>query len=287
MILTCEQCHTRYLVPQDAIGRHGRMVRCTACAHQWFQEPDEEAAPLPPEEPVEAPPVDMAVDAPAEEPIPEGVMPDPDDVALPALPEDVMTDGAGDKSYPRTMGALGAAAVFLLIGGAMYALHQPLVRLWPPASYLYELGGLKAPLPGEGLIFDKLTATVTLAADGGRLLTIEGSIVNLKDHEIEIPPVQTTLLLEGGRTFDSWQQEPPEPVAAPGADIPFKATYPEIPNDVREVTVSFREAARAVIPVEKEAEGAHDDADASQKEPASDSEGEETHKPHDAHGAEH
>ena len=51
MILTCPSCGTQYVVKDDAIPPEGRQVRCAACKHSWYQDPEiatetEEAAPL-------------------------------------------------------------------------------------------------------------------------------------------------------------------------------------------------------------------------------------------------
>lgn len=39
MILTCPSCATRYYADDSSIGAAGRSVRCAACAHTWFVEP--------------------------------------------------------------------------------------------------------------------------------------------------------------------------------------------------------------------------------------------------------
>ena len=39
MILTCPSCATRYYADDGSIGANGRSVRCAACTHTWFIEP--------------------------------------------------------------------------------------------------------------------------------------------------------------------------------------------------------------------------------------------------------
>jgi len=49
MIISCTKCHTRYVVAPQAIGKNGRMVKCSKCAHKWFEEPPEEDLEIVPE----------------------------------------------------------------------------------------------------------------------------------------------------------------------------------------------------------------------------------------------
>lgn len=39
MIVTCENCQTKFNVPDDKIGAGGRKVRCSSCKHIWVAQP--------------------------------------------------------------------------------------------------------------------------------------------------------------------------------------------------------------------------------------------------------
>ena len=87
MQIACPACHTRYAVPETAIGAHGRTVRCAKCRHSWYQPGTEDeagtaesvaAADAPPaatagaEPEREAAQPDREPAAPAREPVGEG-----------------------------------------------------------------------------------------------------------------------------------------------------------------------------------------------------------------------
>ncbi|MCH8346918.1 MAG: zinc-ribbon domain-containing protein [Proteobacteria bacterium] len=50
MIINCTECGTRYIVAPQAIGKDGRLVKCSKCAHTWFEEPPEEDLEIVPEQ---------------------------------------------------------------------------------------------------------------------------------------------------------------------------------------------------------------------------------------------
>ena len=39
MILTCSSCGKKFVVPDDAITKSGRMVQCGSCGNKWKQFP--------------------------------------------------------------------------------------------------------------------------------------------------------------------------------------------------------------------------------------------------------
>jgi predicted Zn finger-like uncharacterized protein len=99
MIISCPACSTRYAVPDTAIGREGRTVRCAKCKHSWFQEP-------PPLDLVDrAPPVeDRAQDASATKREP-GTGATPASSPVPSAPAPTQpvepVSGAGDNAPRR------------------------------------------------------------------------------------------------------------------------------------------------------------------------------------------
>ena len=39
MILSCNSCEKKFVVPDNAIGTNGRLVQCSSCGNQWRQFP--------------------------------------------------------------------------------------------------------------------------------------------------------------------------------------------------------------------------------------------------------
>ncbi len=42
MILTCNSCEKKFVVPDNAIGKNGRLVQCSSCGNKWKQFPIKE-----------------------------------------------------------------------------------------------------------------------------------------------------------------------------------------------------------------------------------------------------
>jgi predicted Zn finger-like uncharacterized protein len=40
MYIACPKCNTKFVVTSEQVGKHGRKVKCSKCAHIWHQTPD-------------------------------------------------------------------------------------------------------------------------------------------------------------------------------------------------------------------------------------------------------
>lgn len=59
MIISCPECKTRYVVSPTAIGKDGRLVKCSNCEHSWFEEAPAEDLEVVPEKVIEETPPEV------------------------------------------------------------------------------------------------------------------------------------------------------------------------------------------------------------------------------------
>lgn len=238
MIISCEQCKARYLLASLLLGSSGRTVRCGSCGHTWFQDAVDE--PVSPDSAADDAPAsfrDHMVDAEIIDSIPEGVMPSEGAGAL-ALPTD-MLKARLHGAAAVTNGLLAAVVVFGLVTGGLILMRGSVVQSWTPAAWAYEVIGLTTPLPGEGLIFDQLTARAVPDDDGVYTLKLEGKIINLRAQPSAIPPIVATLRSD--------VTDPGQPIEVtldadkigPEDSVGFTATQANLADTMKEVNLRF------------------------------------------------
>lgn len=228
MILTCENCSARYLIPPHSIGAGGRRVRCTACGHEWYQTEDGQQ-----EAEGEG---RQGENFSSIDPIPESVRPLPENHALPpvvAIPHE-------NKKHSIAGYAAAAAAMFLVLGLSI-PLRNNVVELWPPSVVFYDAMGFEVLLPGEGLALDRIGLVSMTDEKGKPVLRIQGQIVNLKSGAVKVPLLKAVLNMKDGKDGESWIINLSKTVLGPQENLEFSAIHSLPPGNVKSVTLSFRQ----------------------------------------------
>lgn len=231
MILTCPHCDTQFRLPVDVLGSQGHQVKCSVCEETWFQEPEEEA------EDFNAPQDEHAavMDAQGDEEdegidIPEGVKPVPDDVA--DDPGDMAIMGIEPYKHARLLGYVATGVVFVLLFAVFLLARGSVVSVMPGAYGVYNALGFSMLPPADGLVFDRVSATV----NGGQI-HIVGHVINLKSQEQDIPVIQATLSAEGHTESHIIPVDDPH-ITAEG-DVKFGASYDVGDYKIQDVSLGF------------------------------------------------
>ncbi len=225
MILACPACSTRFIVDPKAIGASGRMVRCSQCAHTWFQEP---AADLPKTVTAAAAAPAFSYDEAESRPIPEGSN-------LPAMPR------------PKSGGASGASvgwAVLILVlaglGGGFYFGRDRLVQLWPPVAKLYAAVGMPVAPVSEGLDFVRESLKSSRRTESG-VVVVEGTVVNPTDRPRQVPMLRATALTDQQQRLKDWLFPIDAKALMAGEQVSFRVELTDVPPGSQDIEITFSE----------------------------------------------
>ncbi|MDR6833415.1 MULTISPECIES: zinc-ribbon domain-containing protein [unclassified Sphingopyxis] len=224
MILACPSCHTRYVVPDSAIGPTGRTVRCANCRHSWFQEPatrDLAAAgdPLVTAEPPPPPPEAFAAD-PAPRPAPAAA-----EAPLPFR---------RPRRNPAKRWTLIAASAAVLMVAATAGLATFGLPNWAQGL------GLPGMVAEPDLVIElPPNQDHRELADGTIYFAASGVIINPTDREQRVPPILAELRDAQGTIVYSWTIKPPVRMLPPNEKVNFSEAKLDIPRRATQLTVSW------------------------------------------------
>jgi len=229
MIITCQACTKRYVVDAHAIGKTGRVVRCTTCGHSWRQ---------------------VAIQKNVPEILNEREL----SLAQESKPPQLRAKGFKLRGW----------AVFSLVVLGVLAIgvfsREPVAKKWPRLAPMYARLGLPVELAGSGLSLQE-TQVIPLESGGKKMLMVKGSVYNSSDQMRYIPPLNIRMWGEckklswwkriysyftsGGQADPQrcvvkfWQHSHSQSRLFPGEHSHFETASREIPGEVSDITVSF------------------------------------------------
>jgi predicted Zn finger-like uncharacterized protein len=257
MILECTECHTRYLVPDTAVGAEGRTVRCANCKHSWFQPPapldlsagaETQAPPNAPDpQPIaEVPPTPHATTAPmtsaratAQQSSAASTFVDPlvDPSVEPRRRRDYDAFAHRAPFKPRRNPARRWTAAAIVAGVSMLVGTGAILYTGAPgiaAQIGLPIGASESPLT---LVHNPIDRRVL--SSGNELFSISGAVRNPTSESQRVPNIRAELRDAQGRRVYDWTIEPPNRVIAPGGSVEFNSARLDIPPNSNMLELTF------------------------------------------------
>jgi len=145
------------------------------------------------------------------------------------------TVARGRRAVPYL--AVGAAIVSAM---AAIGAKEKIVRLAPVTARGYAAIGL--PVNLRGLAFNDLHTSI-IEAEGRRVLTIEGALVNLRGQKTEVPDMRIAVRDADAHEIYVWTTRPPKAALESREETSFRLRLAAPPPGAREVMVRFASVA--------------------------------------------
>lgn len=235
MILSCPACHTRYVVPDSAIGATGRSVRCASCSHKWFQGPSD--APLTLGEPATQAAVQAAI---AEDPQPAAAsQPVASKHSNTKLSPPPFGPGSQarrrDRRSPARRWTLLAASFALIMAACAGAVAWRGMPTWAENWLVIR----PADEPDLVIELPEGAQDHRTLPNGTIYFAANGSIINPTDQPQRVPPIKAELRDSQHRIVYEWIIAPPIDILPPGERRSFSEARTDIPRAAEELTASW------------------------------------------------
>lgn len=247
MMIECPACATRYEVPENAIGPGGRNVRCAKCEHSWqvFREDGREdgeadqgdtvreeesrsAAGPPLSDPPAAAQSNPVISDFDDEPI---AVENGESARLATSPGHATRRKGGARLIVWTVIIATAVAAAALLAARVLGMPD-----WVPgdrSSFSTSEPGLQLNFPDDQLGMRQL-------ADGSEIFGASGTVTNVGDTALVVPPILIVLRDGHDRIVYSWEVIPPKRNLDPGESVAINEAVTDVPRSARVADIGWK-----------------------------------------------
>lgn len=224
MISICPNCHSHFKVAASLLGEGGRVVRCSICENEWFQEPDIDELSAMQEAEDERRAFDAAED--------DGIEGESEvaqsfgsalsgveqaDVRV-AVPTYFVEQ---DQRKRARLNSIAVVAVLFLVTFLYVVMsRERFINAWPESRVLYASVGLGGSVRLDGVVFERLNAELQ-----GRRVTIRGEMINLKTEPASFPLLMAILLDDHGQEIYAFPVDLGKTVLEPEEILAFDVVH--------------------------------------------------------------
>lgn len=239
MILTCPSCATRYYADDGSIGAAGRSVRCAACTHTWFVEPqlvlaDDVPAPM-----LRGRDEERSLTREQVERLRRAA-----GAAAPSAPLSSAAKYRALQAERQRKDRVKAAALAWTVTGialaatttSAVAFREDVARIWPKTASAYAAVGLDVNI--FGLEFQDLQ--VEHVFDGPQpVLVVRGSVTNIGRDDRPAPVLRFGLRDNGSAEIQHVLARMVSPAIPAGGSAPFEVRIENASPDAQDLEATF------------------------------------------------
>ena len=250
MLIVCPTCAKSYHIARTSLGDAGRTVQCSKCFSRWHCAPEGAVAPA--QEPDAFAPeiitrTDKDLHVPSKSVAARSSADAYEQLYSAFERRAVKAPSLARHSRSAALQVAAAAAVLVLAMGAVAAREALVLRL-PQLAYAYAAIGL--PVNIHGIAIGPVHSA--LVQDGGNaVLSVEGSLTNLRAGAVKVPEIVASLQGADGREVYTWTSTAPKTTLGPGETATFRTRLAAPPANAQNVVLRFASADDAVPVREK------------------------------------
>ena len=231
MLIVCPNCAKSYHIARETIGAAGRELQCSKCFSRWRCETVEEAANL------------WGIGLDDGVPVIEAAAASHAHVDTYAV-----LYGANRKPQrpsPRVMkpmptgrsagGQLAACSLVLAVAMGAVASREAIVARLPQSGMAFAAIGL--PVNTQGIEFGPLQAKLDQTSGG--VLSIEGTVTNLRARTTAVPEIVASLKGPDGREVYAWRTKVAKTNLGAGESASFRTRLATPPANAQKIVLRF------------------------------------------------